>query len=133
MKDLKPGEQAKIWLPVPVDTAEQTIAIDKKELPGKEQIGKEPQYGNTMLYVEGKANDKGEIPFKVVYKVTRHEVKTDVKANLVLKPKEPEAKITPIATGREGAGRRQTARLVEGEPEGQETPRRAIRGGQGAL
>ena len=33
-----------------------------------------------MLYVEGKANDKGEIPFKVVYKVTRHEVKTDVKA-----------------------------------------------------
>jgi uncharacterized protein (TIGR03000 family) len=94
VKDLKPGEQAKIWLPVPVDTAEQTIAIDKKELPGKEQIGKEPQYGNTMLYVEGKANDKGEIPFKVVYKVTRHEVKTDVKANLVLKPKEPEAKIT---------------------------------------
>lgn len=93
VKDLKPGEQAKIWLPVPVNTAEQTIAIDKKELPGPEKIGKEGQYGNTIVYVEGKANDKGEIPFKVTYKVTRQEVKTDVKTNLVLKPKEPETKL----------------------------------------
>src|SRR5262249_48702732 len=93
VKDLKPGEEARIWLPVPVSTSEQTIAIEKKELPGKDRIGKETQYGNTILFVEGKADAKGEMPFKITYKVTRQEVKTDVKANLVLKPKEPEGKL----------------------------------------
>lgn len=94
VKDLKPGEEAKIWLPVPVNTSQQRISIENKELPGKDQIGKESQYGNTILFFQGKANGDGEIPFKITYKVTRREVRTDVKADLVLKPKEPENKIT---------------------------------------
>lgn len=94
VKELKPGRHAKIWLPVPGNSVEQRVVIDMKELPGKEKITRESQYGNTILYVEGKANDNGEIPFRVTYKVTRREVKTDVKSNLVLKPKEPETKLT---------------------------------------
>ncbi len=81
VKDLKPGQETKIWLPVPVNTSEQKITIEKKELPGKDQIGKESQYGNTVLFVQGQADGKGEIPFKITYKVTRQEVKTDIKAN----------------------------------------------------
>ena len=48
VNSLKPGEEAKIWLPVPVSTSEQKVAIEKKELPGKDQIGKESQYGNSL-------------------------------------------------------------------------------------
>ena len=81
VKDLRLGQEARIWLPVPVSTMEQTIAIEKKELPGQEQIGKEGQYGNSVLFVQGKADDQGEIPFSITYKVTRKEVKTDITAN----------------------------------------------------
>ncbi len=94
VKDLKPGQEAKIWLPVATSNAEQTVSITKKDLPGKERIGKEPQYGNTILFVEGKANDKGEVPFSIIYEVSRKEVKTDVKGNLVVDPSEPKDKIT---------------------------------------
>lgn len=93
VKALKPGQEANIWLPVPVNTSEQKIAVAKKELPGKDKIGMESQYGNSILFVQGMADDQGEIPFKITYKVTRSEVRTDIKAHLVLKSKEPETKI----------------------------------------
>jgi hypothetical protein len=93
VKDLKPGQEAKVWLPVAVDSFEQKVTIQKKDLPAKGQIGKESQYGNTMLFFEAQANAQGEVPFQVTYQVTRHEVKTDMAANLVLKPKESDDKI----------------------------------------
>jgi transglutaminase-like putative cysteine protease len=93
VKDLKPGQEAKVWLPVAVNTPQQTISIVKKELPGKDQVGKEAEYGNTLLFFQGRANAQGEIPFAITYKVKRNEVKTDMQANLVLKPKEQEEKI----------------------------------------
>jgi uncharacterized protein (TIGR03000 family) len=88
VKDLKPGQSAKVWLPVPETTAEQTIALDMIETPGKRQLNEDKQYGNRILFFEANANDQGEVPFKVTYKVTRKEVRTDVKAGAVLKPKE---------------------------------------------
>ena len=84
--DLKPGETAKIWLPVPKNSAEQTITI--MQAPAQHELHDEPQYGNAILFLEEKANQKGEIPFKVTYKVARKEVKTDVKSGATLKPRE---------------------------------------------
>jgi len=43
---------------------------------------------NRILHFQSKANDKGEIPFKIVYKVSRQEVKTDATANVTVKPEE---------------------------------------------
>ena len=130
VKDLKPGETAKIWLPVPETTDEQTIALDSIEAPAQRQINEEKQYGNRILFFEGKANDKGEIPFKVTYKVTRKEVKTDVKANAdaqaarqartISRFLQPDAKV-PI-----------TGKPLELD-QGQEAARRPVRGRQGAL
>jgi len=87
VKDLKPGQTANIWLPVAVSGPEQEVTIESKNLPVTDsKTGTEKQYGNKSLYFEAKANEKGEIPFEVVYQVQRKEVKTDVSANLVLKP-----------------------------------------------
>lgn len=86
IKDLAPGKEASVWLPVAVDGAEQMIKIVTQKLPGEGKIYKEKLYGNTSLFFKAKANDKGEISFEVVYQVTRKEVVTNVKANAVLKP-----------------------------------------------
>jgi uncharacterized protein (TIGR03000 family) len=102
LKDIPPGKEARVWLPVAVSGPEQVAKIVTQNLPAQGKIYKEKQYGNTMLYFVAKANDKGEIPFEVVYKVQRKEVKTDSAANLTVKPApkenlsrflEPDAKV----------------------------------------
>ena len=102
IKDLKPGKSANVWLPVAVSGPEQEVKIKSQNLPGKAKTYTEKQYGNTMFYFKAKANDRGEIPFEIVYEVKRKEVKTDLENNLVLKPTanenlkrflEPDAKV----------------------------------------
>ena len=104
VKDLAPGTEAEVWLPVAVSSAEQEVKL-VTQTPDEAKTFKESQYGNTMLHFKAKANDKGQIPFEVVYDVRRREVKTDLSANLVLKktPKDnlkrflqPDAKV-PVA------------------------------------
>ena len=74
---LKPGQAARVWLPVAPSNDDQDASILSKELPAEGQIGREPEYGNKVLYVEAKADADGKIPLKVVYKITRREVKGD--------------------------------------------------------
>jgi len=102
LKDLSPGKTASIWLPLAGSGPMQDVAIHAKKLPAEGKIHKEKQYGNTMLYFQAKANEKGEIPFEVIYQVRRQEVKTDLAADLVRKPApdenlvrflEPDAKV----------------------------------------
>ena len=103
VKDLKPGQEAAIWLPVAQETAEQRIKIT--QLPTGGRVGKEKQYGNKMVFWTAKANDKGEIPFEMAFQVERKEVKTDLNAELTVKPKADEPikrfleadKMVPIA------------------------------------
>ncbi|MBI3411162.1 MAG: transglutaminase domain-containing protein [Planctomycetes bacterium] len=90
VKDLKPGEEASIWLPVPPTTNEQEVKIVAKKLPAAEKIGQETQYGNKAIFLRAQANDKGEIPFEVTYWVKRREIRTDLKANLTVKPRADE-------------------------------------------
>jgi uncharacterized protein (TIGR03000 family) len=86
VKNLQPGQEASIWLPVARSGPEQTATIITQNLPTNGKTYMEKQYGNTSLYFEARANDQGIIPFEVVYKVTRKEVVTSVKANGSLKP-----------------------------------------------
>lgn len=85
VKDLKPGEEASVWLPVPKTTSLQKVEIVKQDVPGSAKIGEEKQYGNKMLHFKAKANDKGEVPFSVTYKVERTEALTSGKGTLTVK------------------------------------------------
>lgn len=77
VKGLAPGKTARIWAPVPPTSDAQTVTIEKDSIkPAGYKIGQEKLYGNRILYAEAKANDKGEIPLQVTYKIKRNEVKT---------------------------------------------------------
>ncbi len=77
VKGLPPGKLARIWVPVATSSSSQEVTMDKDSinLPNY-QIGQEELYGNRILYVEAKANDNGQIPLQITYKVKRFEVKT---------------------------------------------------------
>jgi transglutaminase-like putative cysteine protease len=75
---LPAGKTARIWLPVPPSNEDQEVKIVSKELPAKEQVSREPRFGNRILHVEGKADAQGEIPLSMTYRVTRREVRGDV-------------------------------------------------------
>src|SRR5207249_1980889 len=67
VKDLKPGQPADVWLPMPQDSPFQKAEVEKQELPVLPDIGKESQYGNAILHFQANADGKGEIPFKLVF------------------------------------------------------------------
>jgi transglutaminase-like putative cysteine protease len=69
---LKPEQAARIWLPVPSTSDDQEIEVVTKNVG---RIRKEPQYGNRILYLEAKANARGEVPVRMVYRVKRRVIK----------------------------------------------------------
>jgi len=73
IEGLKPGVKAQVWLPVAQAGPHQDVEVLRIEVPGKHRIAVEKQYGNRILHFEAKASAKGEIPFSVVYRVTRRE------------------------------------------------------------
>src|SRR5436309_2221102 len=72
---LKPGQQARVWLPVPPSNGDQEVTLLSQDLPAEAKEGAERRFGNRMLSFEAKADDAGRVPFRVNYRVTRHEVK----------------------------------------------------------
>ncbi len=74
---LEPNQSARVWLPVAPSNDDQDAAILSKELPADGEIGRDADYGNDFLYLEAKADSEGRIPLKIIYKVTRREVKGD--------------------------------------------------------
>jgi uncharacterized protein (TIGR03000 family) len=72
---LEPGKTARIWLPVPSSDDDQDVRMVLTELPPGNRLTRETQYGNQLLYVEGRANAAGTIPISVTYRVTRREVR----------------------------------------------------------
>jgi hypothetical protein len=79
--DLKPGQTARIWLPVPPSNDEQEVEIIAKELPVEGRMGTARPNGNRMLYLAARANEKGEIPIRKVYRVKRRELTHDKPVN----------------------------------------------------
>jgi transglutaminase-like putative cysteine protease len=74
---LKPGQNARVWLPVPPSDDDQEVKIVTKDPPAEGAIRTESPYNNRILYLEAKANDQGEIPLRMVYRVKRRELKRD--------------------------------------------------------
>jgi hypothetical protein len=74
---LKPGQVARVWLPVPPTNDEQEAAIVTQNLPQTMQIGREATYGNHVLYTEGGADRNGQVSLSVTYRITRREVRGD--------------------------------------------------------
>ena len=58
---LKPGASARIWLPVPSSTSDQTVEIAQQQADPSAKIDMEPKYGNRILYQESKAGADGTI------------------------------------------------------------------------
>jgi hypothetical protein len=95
---LSPGQSARVWLPVPPTNEDQTAEIASKTLPGTPETNREANYGNDILYVDGKADAEGKIPLSVTYRITRREVKGDTDkqagdANSSARFLQPDAKV----------------------------------------
>src|SRR5437899_406600 len=76
---LPAGKLARVWLPVPPSNEEQHVKIVAKDLPEKNQISREPRYGNDILYVESRAGEDGTVFLSVTCRVIRQEVKADLR------------------------------------------------------
>ena len=74
LTELKPGAAVRVWLPVATNTFDQEASIVSIELPGEHQQTTDSSHGNNLIYFEAKANEKGEVPMKVLYRVTRREI-----------------------------------------------------------
>ncbi len=88
---LTPGKVARIWLPIATSSPDQKVEVVARKVPQFERasMGREPEYGNEIYFLEAKADNKGEIAVQIKYKVTRFEVrgnqgKTSAEAKSVL-------------------------------------------------
>lgn len=93
VKDLTPGQEVSVWLPLAQSTMEQQVELVSKKLPGNHIVGQETQYGNQSIFFKAMAGADGRVPFEIVYRVKRHEVRTNVNGNVTFKPK-PDEKLT---------------------------------------
>lgn len=72
---LEANQAARVWIPVPSTSSDQTIELIEQELPGASKLGTEPRFGNRILYVDARSNREGAVPIKVTYLVSRREVR----------------------------------------------------------
>lgn len=72
---LKPEQEARIWLPVPSSDEFQGVELVTRDLPVRGEIKTEPHFGNRILHLAAKANADGEIRLRLVYRVTRREMR----------------------------------------------------------
>jgi hypothetical protein len=82
---LKPGQAARIWVPMPSSNADQEVKVVGKKVPPQDQIGTEARYGNKILYTTDKADAAGTVSLAITYRIKRWEVKGDKKSPPVTK------------------------------------------------
>src|SRR5215207_7133 len=66
---LKPGQQARIWVPVPQTTEDQEVLHVVMSLPGEPALNTETKFGNRMFYIAARADADGTVPVKATYTV----------------------------------------------------------------
>jgi transglutaminase-like putative cysteine protease len=71
---LHPGQNYRMWLPIPPSNEFQTATLASRENLNTGKITKESRFGNQMLYLEGPANEQGEADAVQTFSVTRREV-----------------------------------------------------------
>lgn len=71
---LRPGQVARVWLPLPTSSADQKVEIVEQDLPAQGQAGQEAKWSNHVLYFEAPPRADGTLPLKMVYRITRREV-----------------------------------------------------------
>jgi len=79
---LAPGQEARIWLPVPSTTDDQEVLGVDKQFPAEPALNTETRLGNRMFYLTAKADADGNIPLKAVYTIKRKEVKGETDKEL---------------------------------------------------
>jgi transglutaminase-like putative cysteine protease len=79
---LAPGEQARVWLPVPQTTDDQEVLAVDKHFPAEAALNTETRLGNQMFYLGARADADGNIPLKAVYTIKRKEVKGETDKGL---------------------------------------------------
>lgn len=73
--ELEPQTEVSVWLPIAIDSTEQKILDRKILVPHAFTLRNDPTYGNQILHFHAKADDAGEIPFEITYRVQRNPVK----------------------------------------------------------
>jgi transglutaminase-like putative cysteine protease len=79
---LKPGQQARIWVPVPPSSDDQQVLRTVHRVAAEVTLHTESEYGNKICYFAQKADADGNIPFTFVYTVERREVKGETDRQL---------------------------------------------------
>ena len=74
LTDLKPGAKVRVWLPMATSNHEQEVDLESTNLPAAFQETKETKFGGSIIYLEAVANEKGEVPLQVSYRVNRREL-----------------------------------------------------------
>src|SRR5215218_2071196 len=72
---LKPGQPARVWVPVPQTSEDQEVLHVAMSLPGEPALNTETKFGNRMFYIAARADADGNLPVKATYTVRRREVK----------------------------------------------------------
>jgi hypothetical protein len=72
--DLSPGDDVRLWIPVPSSNQHQKVEVIAQDLPGKGNETKEPKYGNRMVYRSLRIANQGSIDAAMTYRVRRSEV-----------------------------------------------------------
>ncbi len=74
LTELEPGTKVRVWLPVATSNHDQQVELIDTYLPATHQMTQEKKFGNQLIYFEARANEDGEVPIEVTYRVTRHEL-----------------------------------------------------------
>ena len=70
-----PGENVRVWLPVPQTTEDQTVEVLPAKFPVKPQTNTETVYGNKITYFELPAPESGTIDSQLSFQIKRREVR----------------------------------------------------------
>ena len=74
LTDLEPGSKVKVWIPMATSNHEQDVDLESISVGFKFEETEESKFGNRIIFFEAVANDKGEIPMEVSYRVIRREL-----------------------------------------------------------
>ena len=74
LTELEPGTKVRVWIPMATSNHEQDVDLESITLPASYRETKETKFGNSTIYFEAIADEKGEVPIEVRYRVIRREL-----------------------------------------------------------